>query len=122
MYGVPSAGVLCIELLKASTSPSQPQVTLPRSEIIQKLSVFVSCLKWARPTDETYTLCGHMHKIIGNIMDQILNPNLTVGPEPQTTGAMDWNVQSDLPLEDDTDWLDWLNNVDWTKGSWADFA
>ncbi|KAK3166840.1 hypothetical protein OEA41_009965 [Lepraria neglecta] len=120
MYGVPSAGVLCVELLKATKSPSSDQLNIPRSEVMQKLSIFISCLEWARPENETYTLCGHMHKIISHIMDQILAPNPTT--EIQSADAMDTIAPSDLPMEEDTDWLQWLNNVDWTKGSWVDFG
>ena len=87
---------------------------------MQKLSIFISCLEWARPENETYTLCGHMHKIISHIMDQILAPNPTT--EIQSADAMDTIAPSDLPMEDDTDWLQWLNNVDWTRGGWADFG
>jgi len=121
MYGVPAAGTLSVELLKAKSPSSSPQVLLPRSEVIQKLSVFLSCLEWARPTDETYTLCGHMHKVISHILDQILKP-LVVDSQMQSVSTGNPNPISDLPLEDDTDWLNWLNNVDWTKGSWADFG
>ncbi|KAF6238059.1 hypothetical protein HO173_003693 [Letharia columbiana] len=28
----------------------------------------------------------------------------------------------DFPIDNDTDWLDWLNNADWTKGSMGDFG
>ena len=123
MYGVPSAGVLCVELLKATKSPSGRQLNIPRSQVLQKLSIFISCLEWARPADETYTLCGHMHKIISHIIDQILASDASnPAAEPQPARALETIAPFDLPLEDDTEWLQWLNNVDWTKGSWADFG
>lgn len=123
MYGVPSAGVLCVELLKATKSPSASQITMPRAEIIRKLSIFISCLEWARPTDESYTLCGHMHKIISHIMDQILAPpTMNICAELEPTEVADFNVPSDLPLESDTDWLEWLNTVDWTNHNWAELG
>jgi len=127
MYGVPSAGVLCVELLKATKFPRTSQVKLPRPEVIRKLSIFISCLEWARPTDESYTLCGHMHKIITHIMDQILAPTTvvstqTVAVEAETTETTDTNISFDLPMQDDTDWLECLNNVDWTNNNWADLG
>ena len=121
MYGVPSAGVLCVELLKASKSPDSDRPVIPRAEVIRKLSVFVSCLEWARPSGDTYTLCGHMHKIISHIMDQVLSINV---PLEHHSVALDResDVPLDPPVDDDTDWLEWLSNVDWTKGNWADFG
>lgn len=53
MYGVPSAGVFCVELLKATKSPKASQIHMPRAEIILKLSIFISFLEWARPNDES---------------------------------------------------------------------
>ena len=76
MYGVPSAGVLCVELLKASKSPDSDRQVIPRAEVIQKLSIFVSCLEWARSSGKTYTLCGHMYEIISHIMEQVLSNNV----------------------------------------------
>ena len=121
MYGVPSAGVLCVELLKASKLPGSDRPIIPRAEVIQKLSVFVSCLEWARPSGETYTLCGHMHKIISHIMDQVLSNNVPL-EHHSVAGDRGTDVLLDPPIDDDTDWLEWLSNVDLTKGDWADFG
>ena len=121
MYGVPSAGVLCVELLKALKSPDLERPVIPRAEVIRKLSIFVSCLEWARPPDETYTLCGHMHKIISHIMDQVLSNNVSL--EHQSVAVnREMDVPLDPPIDDDTDWLELLSNVDWTKGNWANFG
>ena len=121
MYGVPSAGVLCVELLKALKSPDSNRPVIPRAELIRKLSIFVSCLEWARTPDETYTLCGHMHKIIGHIMDQVLSNNVPLEPNLVAVNK-ETDVPSDPPVDEDTDWLEWLNTVDWTKSNWADFG
>ncbi|KAL2053615.1 hypothetical protein ABVK25_006268 [Lepraria finkii] len=120
MYGVPSAGVLYVELLKAKKSLPSNQLNIPRSEVMQKLSIFIGCLESARPENETNSLCGHMHNVVSHIMDQILALNPTT--EIQPTDAMDTIAPSNLAMEDDTDWLQRLKNVDWTKGSWADFG
>lgn len=122
MYGVPSAGVLCVELLKGLKSSLESTVVLPRSEAIQKLSIFVSCLEWARPTDETYTLCGHMHKVISYIMNQILTTDPRHESQAVTAVYGEANILPEFSTDGDTDWLDWLNNVDWTKGAWGDFG
>lgn len=123
MYGVPSAGVLCVELLKATNSPGTSQTKMPRAEIIRKLSIFISCLEWGRPTDESYNLCGHMHKIISHIMDQVLAPPTSkTGVNLQMKETADTDSPSDFALENDTDWLQWLNTVDWSNSNWADLG
>ena len=108
MYSVPSAGVLCVEPLEATKSLLDNTVVLPRSEVFQKFSIIISCLDWACPTEETYTLCGHMHIVISHVMIQT-----NTGHESQPVTAVDGeaNFWPDLPMGDDTDWLDWLNNV-----------
>lgn len=69
MYGVPIAGVLCVELLTALKLPVSDRPVIPRTGVIAKLSILVSCLEWAHPPDQTYTLCGHMYKIISHIVN-----------------------------------------------------
>lgn len=63
-----------------------------------------------------------MHKVISHIMNQILAPN--TGLESQLVTAVDGDADAytDFPIDNDTDWLDWLNNADWTKGSMGDFG
>lgn len=56
MYGAPSAGVFCVKLLKAKKPSLDNTVVLTPSKVMQKLRIFISCLDWTRPTDETYTL------------------------------------------------------------------
>ena len=56
-YGIPSAATLSVELLKQSKGPHELRVSLPRSEIIQNLSIFIGALEWVRPTEGNYTLC-----------------------------------------------------------------
>lgn len=54
-------------------------------------------------------------------MDQILTPstnNSYVDLHPSET--TDTHVPSDFPLESDTEWLEWLNTIDWTNNNWAD--
>ena len=113
--------MLCVELLKASKSPDSDRPVIPRAEVIQKLSIFVSCLEWARPSGETHSLCGHMHKIISHTMDQVLSNNV---PLKQHSVAVDreTHVSLDPLINDDTDWLEWLSNVDLTKGNRANFG
>ena len=55
--GIPSAAILSVELLKQSKFPQDWRVSLPRSETIQNLSVFIGALEWVRPSEGNYTLC-----------------------------------------------------------------
>ena len=94
MYGVSSAEVLYVELLKALKSPNSARPVIRRAEVIRKLSIFVSCLEWARPQDETYPSCRHMHKVISYIMDQVLSNNV---PLEQTSVTVERG--KDVPLD-----------------------
>ena len=56
-HGIPAAAILSVELLKQSKFPQDWRVSLPRSEIIQNLSIFIGALEWVRPSEGNYTLC-----------------------------------------------------------------
>ncbi|KAL2061076.1 hypothetical protein VTL71DRAFT_9128, partial [Oculimacula yallundae] len=73
-WGVPSSGVLCVELLKQVKAPHSTKLVLPRSEIVQNLSLLIGFLEWVKPAAGNYQLCGRMKLIIKRILDQILNP------------------------------------------------
>jgi len=110
---------LSVELLKQSKFPQDWRLVLPRSEVIQNLSIFIGCLEWVRPSEGNYTLCVRMRKVIKRILDQVLEmppPNPchaeNVVPElPPTELA----ISSILAPEDEPDFLEWLNSVDWTR-------
>jgi hypothetical protein len=142
-WGVPSSGVLCVELLKQIKQPTGTVHTLklPRSEIVQNLSLLIGFLEWVRPAAGNYHLCRRMGLLIKRILDQILNPsppstNPNQPPVPsqdtvQTDGhstfdtvslsgfAFDGNQFDPIPnWEDGLGDLDWLNAVDWSRGPW----
>ena len=56
-HGIPAAAILSVELLKQSKSSQDWRVSLPRSEIIQNLSIFIGALEWVRPSEGNCTLC-----------------------------------------------------------------
>ncbi|PWY88198.1 chromatin structure remodeling complex protein RSC3 [Aspergillus heteromorphus CBS 117.55] len=87
--GLPAAGVLCTELLRRSQPQPQPQPQLqshpqpqidttfpfPRSEIIQKLSVFLAQLTtFLRQQEGDYEICVKGQKIISQVLDRVLAP------------------------------------------------
>ena len=117
--GVPSAAILSIELLGQSKFPSEFHLDMPRSEIIQNLSIFIGCLEWVRPSEENYTLCARMRKVIKRILDQVLElPPPTVPPVEvaiPTLAPPELPVSSIFEPGDEPDFLEWLNSVDWTR-------
>jgi hypothetical protein len=60
--GIPSSGVLCVELLKQTKQPqgTQHMLRITRSEIVQNLSLLVVFLEWIKPSAGNYQLCGRM--------------------------------------------------------------
>ena len=151
VWGVPSSGVLCVELLKQLKNPGAPHPRFKRSEIVQNLSLLIGFLDWVRPTAGNYQLCTRMKLIIKRILDQILDPSLPSASVQQANNVQlvepmgDWMMgQSYGPgdiigpfdmavpppgafdinsYENGVDNLDWLNNIDWSRGGpWLDFG
>lgn len=119
-HGIPAAAILSVELLKPSKFPQDWRLSLPRSEIIQNLSIFIGALEWVRPSEGNYTLCIRMRKVIKRILDQVLDmppPN----SRTQESNAFhdpappDLAISSILGPQDEPDFLEWLNSVDWTR-------
>jgi hypothetical protein len=119
-YGIPSSGVLCVELLKQIKHPRSTNLRIPRSEVIQNLSLLVGFLDWVRPTAANRELCGRMSVIIKRILDQVLDP-----PPMRSENE----VETGPPLVPDFDFgqinnaeFDWLGTVDWTQGPFVDLG
>ncbi|KAH8592975.1 hypothetical protein B0O99DRAFT_689190 [Bisporella sp. PMI_857] len=143
-WGVPAAGVLCVQLLNQMKAPLNPQflnLNLPRSEIVQNLSLLIGFLDWVRPAAGNYQLCGRMRQIIKQILDRILNPTPVSSQESAAQAQaqvlnsnQNQNQNFDLTgMEfdpavfetggfDELDNLDWLNSVDWSRGPWIDLG
>src|SRR3954468_15417356 len=86
-YGIPSAGVICVELLNQMEAPHLPHSYLPRSEVIQNLSLLVGFLDWVRPTAPNAELCGRMLQIIKRTLDKILDGPTPSSAPPRTNNA-----------------------------------
>nr|POF18029.1 hypothetical protein CFP56_13440 [Quercus suber] len=123
VHGLPTAGVLAVELLKQEQSRHYTTDVLPRSETIQDLSVFISTLALVRPGEGNYTVCNQGRRALRRILDQILSPH------PPPAARSEGNAGPPLPVFDemslyfpttnDADFLQWLENVDWDKsGNW----
>ncbi|ESZ95424.1 hypothetical protein SBOR_4165 [Sclerotinia borealis F-4128] len=119
-YGIPSAGVICVELIKEMGNPAiEPAYYLPRSEVIQNLSLLVGFLDWVRPTAANHDLCGRMQQIVKRTLDKILDPP-KITNTPRTSSATTVPI-SDMNFEHIVmDDLDWLDTIDWAKGPFMD--
>lgn len=101
-YGMPSAGILCVELLKSMKQTNkmggepEENVRLPRSEVVQNLSLLVGFLDWVRPSAGNYRLCRRMKQIIQRILDMVLDPN--PNPRSVSTEAMEKRPSSEQQL------------------------
>lgn len=87
---MPCAGILCIELLRASNlAPPTPAtessmaatvhapVQLSRSQVIQSLTMYKALLDWIRPTDNNAQLSSKFSKVLQRIIDTVFD---SLGP------------------------------------------
>jgi hypothetical protein len=109
---------------------------LPRSEIVQNLSLLVGFLEWVKPAAGNYQLCGRMRIIIKSVLDQILNPTPSPSAEDMPSETLENNGIANAngvvgvydPSLFETGWdedmenLEWLNNMDWSRGPWFDLG
>ncbi|GLA42418.1 hypothetical protein AnigIFM63309_010952 [Aspergillus niger] len=116
--GLPAAGTLCTELLRrsrpqASVATASPQTPFPRSDIIQKLSVFVAQLKtFARQQEGDYEICIKGERIISQALDRVLSP----APVGVVASSDDpWNNEPTGGDIGDTDFMAFLENFDWEQ-------
>lgn len=101
-YGLPTASVLLLELLRQSHDPGPHTVVLPRAELIRNLSVFISMLSWvSRPGHGNYNACKEAEKKLSGILDQLLDPQPVYADLVQ-------DVTSGL-----SSFLNWSNYTNW---------
>jgi len=111
-YGIPCAGVICVELLKQATG--QSILEFSRSDAVHKLTMFIGFLEWIRPTDGNYKLAGRLKKVVRRILERVLEP-------PQEAPGHDMMKLPIDPMLAPFGEMDWLNTLDWTQGSWMEF-
>lgn len=90
---------------------------LPVSEVVQNLTFMIGFLEWIKPSAGNYKLCQRMAKTIRHILDEVLEPQ-PVASEAQLQND---EMPGDLWSFDETEDLEWLNNVDWSRGPYTDF-
>jgi chromatin structure-remodeling complex subunit RSC3/30 len=115
LYGLPASGVLALELLQQTQNRAQTTKDFPRSEVIQNLSVFVSCLGWIHMEgDGNYHLCIQARNMIQRILDRVLSPEAT------------YSSQQTLPTPSNSDYTDeamydfsWMDNAQFDADFWS---
>ena len=125
-FGIPSASLLAVELLSQHQHPNRSVHPLPRSEVIQNLSMFIACLDTVRSTEGNYKLCSRVKKVICKILDRVLESpaqstaDILVTPLPVDQTLFDVDMSSFMGPTEDPEFVRWLENVDWTKGPLLD--
>jgi chromatin structure-remodeling complex subunit RSC3/30 len=130
LLGLPSAGVLSVELLRQTRStPRSTALNLPRSEIIQNLTLFASYLDAIiAPHDGNYRVAQQGQRAIRHVLDQVLSVNsgpcsISAGPVAGHKLTEDDNLPHDMNADDDLflgwfdgsmpqmseSWLAWVN-------------
>ena len=115
LYGLPASGVLALELLQQTQNRAQMTKDFPRSEVIQNLSVFISCLGWIHVDgDGNYHLCLQARNMIQRILDRVLSPEST------------YSSQQTLSTPSNSDFVDesmydfsWMDNAQFDADFWS---
>ncbi|PYH45965.1 putative chromatin structure remodeling complex protein RSC3 [Aspergillus saccharolyticus JOP 1030-1] len=113
--GLPVAGVLSIELLRQSQTESLTLLAtasppFPRSEIIQKLSVFLAQFDTFVPQNEgDYEFCNRGQKVISQALDRVLSG------ASSTIDASNAILPNGTTLGDDMEFMAFLENFDWEQ-------
>jgi hypothetical protein len=110
-YAVPPSGILCLELLRPEYI-----VHIPRSDIIQNLSLLVAYLDWIQPLASCGDTVSFIRRILGRCLDRILNVPRVLGFQQPIPDALfdrpfsEEGAVTDLPhleLLNTFDWIDW---------------
>ena len=113
-----------MELLKQHQYPGRYKEDLPRSEVIQLLSIYLLCLSAVGPEDGNYQICQRMHKVVKRIMDEVLgSPQAQQLATPSSSGQLipDVDISAMMtPNDEDPNFMDWLQSVDWNMAPWMD--
>jgi hypothetical protein len=119
-YGMPSAGILCTELLKQVRQPNEVDVKLPTSEVVQNLSLMIGFLEWIRPTAGNYKLCQRMSRVIRRVLDQVFAPGENQSAQNNEITPAEDTSSTDFVSFDDLDDFEWLSGVDWCRCPYMD--
>ncbi|KAF1919497.1 hypothetical protein BDU57DRAFT_143526 [Ampelomyces quisqualis] len=126
-HGIPAAAVLAVELLHQEhhlNSASALAYPLNRSDTIQGLSVFVSCLGTVRPDTSGHESCNRGRKFLKTILDMILGPGPVPTQSPPTAESTIDDQMFGAPLSrpgSDGDFMKWLESMEWDQDNCISF-
>lgn len=106
-YAVPGGGVLCLKLLRPGGSGAQASQGIPRSAIVQQLSLLVGFLGWVKPYSSNGDLCADCKAVIQAVLDHSLNQPSDIPQMPLS--ITDWGLSGQLEFDFDLmDTFEWL--------------
>jgi hypothetical protein len=125
-HGIPAAAVLAVELLHQERYPGSASALaypLHRSETIQRLSVFVSCLGTVRPDASGHQSCNRGRNFLKKILDTILGPGPAAIQSPRMAESIDDPMFGAPLLQPGSDggFVKWLEGMEWDQDSWINF-
>lgn len=125
-YGIPAAAVLAIEMLRQEQNTTSSAIAFPlhRSETIQNLSVFVSCLGTAEPEANGYQSCQRGRRFFKRILDMILGAGSAGSKSsPASCDPLDLTLGPALfESDDDGNLVNWLDSMAWDAENWLHFS
>jgi hypothetical protein len=125
-HGIPTSAVLAVELLHQERHPGSASALaypIHRSEMIQSLSVFVSCLGTVRPDASGFQSCNRGRNFLKRILDMILGPGPAAVQSPRVVEDTN-DPMCGAPLlqpGSDCDFVKWLDGMEWDQDSWINF-
>jgi hypothetical protein len=118
IYGLPSAGVLALELLQQSQGRGAYTIkNFPRSEVIQNLSVFVATLHTVHAEgDGNYQLCLQARRMLQRILDTVLSPEQ---PVPALSNRRTLLTRSTIDFSEENAYdMSWMDNAAFDADFW----
>ena len=109
--------MLAIELFKHDQLGTHDEA-LPRSEIIQQLSVLAAGLEAVQADDGNRSICELGMVAIKKVLDRLLSPRQLLTPQAEAGAAS--SIETLFPSTNDTEFLSWLGNVDFDADHWLD--
>ncbi|GAB7330332.1 hypothetical protein MBLNU13_g01968t1 [Cladosporium sp. NU13] len=116
-FAIPTAAVLAIELLKHDQLGIDDEA-LPRSTIIQQLSVLVAALEDVRPDDGNRSMCELGMNSLRKVLDRLLSQKRLMVPPAASYPSE--NIETVFPATNDMEFLSWLGDVDFDGNLWLD--
>lgn len=108
---------MAIELLKHDQLGIESEA-LPRSTIIQQLSVLVAALENVRPDDGNWSMCVLGMNSLRKVLDRLLSQKRLVVPPAASYSSE--NIEAVFPATNDMEFLSWLGDVDFDANLWLD--